>query len=165
MPPPGIPGAPLSFFGLSATMASVVIRSPAIDAAFCSAARTTLVGSMMPLVTRLTYSPFWASKPYEYWSFSRILPTTTEPSSPALSAIWRAGQESALRTMSTPVFWSSFCVRTFFSTSLAPGTGRMHRIVDAVLALLHLDLGRAADADHRDAAGELGEALLELLAV
>src|ERR1700737_4519254 len=39
MPPPGIPGAPLSFFGLSATMASVVIRSPAIDAAFCSAAR------------------------------------------------------------------------------------------------------------------------------
>src|ERR1700726_4612060 len=59
MPPPGLPGAPLSFFGLSATMASVVIRSPAIDAAFCSAARTTLVGLMMPLVTRLTYSPVW----------------------------------------------------------------------------------------------------------
>ena len=83
MPPPGIPGAALSFFGLSATMASVVIRSPAIDAAFCNAARTTLVGSMMPLVTRLTYSPFWASKPYEYWSFSRILPTMSDPSSPA----------------------------------------------------------------------------------
>ena len=130
MPPPGIPGAPLSFFGLSATMASVVIRSPAIDAAFCSAARTTLVGSMMPLVTRLTYSPFWASKPYEYWSFSRILPTMIDPSSPALMAIWRAGQESALRTISTPVFWSSFCVRTFFSTSPArrsatPPPGRM----------------------------------------
>src|SRR6266511_3355850 len=30
-----------------------------------------------------------------------------EPSSPALIAIWRAGQESALRTISTPVFWSS----------------------------------------------------------
>jgi hypothetical protein len=28
----------LAAFGLSATMASVVIRSPAIDAAFCSAA-------------------------------------------------------------------------------------------------------------------------------
>ena len=65
-PPPGIAGAPLSFFGLSATMASVVIRSPAIDAAFCRAARTTLVGSMMPLVTRFTYSPFWASKPKAY---------------------------------------------------------------------------------------------------
>jgi hypothetical protein len=32
IPPPGIPGAALSFFGLSATMASVVIKSPAIDA-------------------------------------------------------------------------------------------------------------------------------------
>jgi hypothetical protein len=39
-------------------MASVVIRSPAIDAAFCKAERTTFVGSMMPLLTRLTYSPF-----------------------------------------------------------------------------------------------------------
>ena len=45
------------------------------------------------------------------------------------------------------------------------GAGRMHRVVDAILALLHLDLGRAADADHRDAAGELGETLLQLLAV
>jgi hypothetical protein len=38
-------------------------------------------------------------------------------------------------------------------------------VVDAVLLLLHLDLGRAADADHRDAARELGQALLELLTV
>ena len=36
----------------------------------------------------------------------------TEPSSPALIAIWRAGQDSALRTISTPVFWSSFLVRS-----------------------------------------------------
>src|SRR5579863_228305 len=43
--------------------------------------------------------------------------------------------------------------------------GRVERVVDAVLLLLDLDLGRAADADHRDAAGELGEALLELLAI
>src|SRR5436190_679300 len=41
----------------------------------------------------------------------------------------------------------------------------VHRIVHAVLALLHLDLGRAADADHRDAARELGETLLQLLTV
>jgi hypothetical protein len=39
IPPMPPPGKPVSFFGLSATMASVVIRSPAIDAAFCSAAR------------------------------------------------------------------------------------------------------------------------------
>src|SRR5712691_5632006 len=45
------------------------------------------------------------------------------------------------------------------------GAGGVHRVVDSILALLHLDLGGPADADHRDAAGELGEALLELLAV
>src|SRR6478672_8177622 len=43
--------------------------------------------------------------------------------------------------------------------------GRMHRVINAILALLDLDLGRAADADHRDAAGELGQTLLQLLAV
>src|SRR5690606_15901445 len=42
---------------------------------------------------------------------------------------------------------------------------RVHGIVHAVLALLHFDLGGAADADHRNAAGELGQPLLQLLAV
>src|SRR6266851_10356859 len=46
MPPPGIAGAPPCFFGISATMASVVISSPAIDAAFCRAERTTLAKSL-----------------------------------------------------------------------------------------------------------------------
>ena len=45
------------------------------------------------------------------------------------------------------------------------GAGRVERVVDAVLALLHLDLGRAADLDHRNAAGELGQPLLQLLTV
>ena len=44
-------------------------------------------------------------------------------------------------------------------------TGRMHRIIKAVLALLDLDLGRAAYAGHRDAARELGQTLLQLLTV
>ena len=57
MPPPGIAGDPLSFFGRSATIASVVISRAAIDAAFCSAARTTLVGSIMPFFIMSTYSP------------------------------------------------------------------------------------------------------------
>ena len=43
--------------------------------------------------------------------------------------------------------------------------GGVKGVVDAVLLLLHLDFGRAADADHRDAAGELGETLLQLLLV
>src|ERR1700730_13886710 len=44
-------------------------------------------------------------------------------------------------------------------------TGRMHRVINAIPALPHLDLGCAADADHRDAARELGQTLLQLLAV
>src|SRR5260221_548284 len=46
------------FLGSSATIASVVIRRPATDAAPCSAARTPLAGSMMPLVMRLPLMPF-----------------------------------------------------------------------------------------------------------
>ena len=41
----------------------------------------------------------------------------------------------------------------------------MHSIVDAVLALLYLGLGGAADTDYRNAAGELGEPLLQFLLV
>src|SRR5207237_2636337 len=43
--------------------------------------------------------------------------------------------------------------------------GGLQRVLDAVLLLLHLGLGRSADLDDRDAARQLGEALLELLAV
>src|SRR5690606_25602866 len=45
------------------------------------------------------------------------------------------------------------------------GAGGVERVIDAILALLHLDLGRATDADDGDAARELGQTLLELLAV
>jgi hypothetical protein len=41
----------------------------------------------------------------------------------------------------------------------------MHGVVDAILALLDLHFGRAADSDHRYATGELGEPLLQLLAI
>ena len=43
--------------------------------------------------------------------------------------------------------------------------GGIERVIDAILALLHLDLGGAADLDHRNAAGELRQPLLQLLAV
>ena len=45
------------------------------------------------------------------------------------------------------------------------GTGGVEGVLDAVLGLLHLDLGGRADLDDGDAAGQLGETLLELLAV
>ena len=43
--------------------------------------------------------------------------------------------------------------------------GRVHRVLDAGLLLLHLGLGRRADLDHRHAADQLGQPLLQLLAV
>src|ERR1700730_8270188 len=41
----------------------------------------------------------------------------------------------------------------------------MHRIIHAILALLDFGFSRAADADHRDTACELGQTLLQLLTV
>ena len=41
----------------------------------------------------------------------------------------------------------------------------MHRILDAGLLFLHLGLGRRSYGDHRDAAGELRQPLLQLLPV
>src|SRR3981081_41303 len=115
-------------------------------------------------------------------------------------AIWRAGWDKALRTISTPVFWSSFFVRSplrcwearnratpppgtmpsstaarvaciasstrslrsFTSISVDPPT-RIHAPPPATLARR----ARAAPAarDPRAAAGELGQPLLQLLAV
>ena len=57
-PPGGMAGMGASFFGFSATIASVVMSSPAMDAASCRAIRTTFVGSIMPLETK---SPYWPS--------------------------------------------------------------------------------------------------------
>ena len=48
---------------------------------------------------------------------------------------------------------------------LEGGPRGLQRVLDAVLLLLHLGLGGRADLDDRDAAGELRQALLELLAV
>jgi hypothetical protein len=36
-------------------------------------------------------------------------------------------------------------------------TSRMHRVINAILALLYFSFGRATDTDHRDAACELGQ--------
>ena len=89
--PPGIAGAPDFFSGISATMASVVISRPATEAASWRAMRTTFAGSITPAWTRSPYSPVWALKPQLGSSLSVSLPTTIEPSTPALMAICRAG--------------------------------------------------------------------------
>src|SRR6266702_4187631 len=45
------------------------------------------------------------------------------------------------------------------------GAGRVQRVLDAGLSFLHLDFGRGADLDDRNAAGELGYPLLQLFLV
>ena len=107
------------------------------------------------------------------------MPTTIEPSTPAFSAIWRIGACSARLTMLMPASWSSLspfsrdrvgCLQQRDAAAdhdafLDRGARGIERVIDAVLALLHLDLGGAADLDHRNTAGQLGQALLQLLLV
>ena len=104
----------------------------------------------------------------------------TEPSAPALANICRAG---ALQCPAHDVD-ADFLVVVLGIEPTEPlagvkqrdaaagddafldrGAGRMHRVVDAILALLDLDFGRAADADDRDAARQLRQALLQLFLV
>ena len=106
-----------------------------------------------------------------------ILPTTMEPSTPAFSAVWLADGR-----LQGPAHDSDAGVLILVLALHRDRPGRLQqhhaadghdafldrrrgveRVVDAVLALLHLDLCGAADHDHRDAAGELRQALLQLL--
>src|SRR5215208_7006662 len=178
-PPPGIAGA-LSFLGASEIMASVVTSKPATDAAFWSAARTTLAGSTMPACSMSTYSSVCASKPKVCDLLSVIRPTTIEPSTPEFSAICRIGASSAFRTMLMPAWISGFSSLSLATACLArsrttppPGTipsSTAARVAwrasstRSFFSFTSTSVG-AANADHRDAAGEFRQALLELLLV
>jgi hypothetical protein len=62
-PPEGMDGIAGSSFGLSATMHWVVSMRDATLAAFCSANRVTLVGSMTPAAIMSSYLSVWALNP------------------------------------------------------------------------------------------------------
>src|SRR5918999_1462016 len=117
MPPPGMPAG--SFSGISATIASVVRMFFPIDAAFWSAERVTIAGAITPAATRSTISPVSALRPSFLPLALRTSLTTTEPSRPAFSAIWRSGSSSARRTICAPVrsspskasSWMASCAR------------------------------------------------------
>ena len=79
--PPAMP-AP-AFSGGSATIASVMRMFLAIEAAFCSAERVTIVGSMIPALTRSSTSFVSTFRPWPLVALRTWL-TTTEPSRPAL---------------------------------------------------------------------------------
>ena len=98
---------------------------------------------------------------------------------PELKAICFSGASSATRTMFAPVASSPVELQLLQRRSrlqqghaatgddalLDGGLGVADRVLDAVLALLELHLGGGAGLDHRNTAGQLGQALLQLLAV
>ena len=168
-----------SFF--STTTHSVVRSRPAIDAAFCSAVRVTLVGSMTPALTRSSYAS--VSGVVAEVLVLRLLAPSRRRSSPrrprsgrssGSAPRWRGGRcrrRSARPRQALEPCRARVCARS--SATPPPGhdalfdrgAGRVQRVLDPGLLLLHLGLGRGADVDHRHAAGELRQPLLELLLV
>ena len=143
--------------------------------------RTTLGRIDDPRVEHVDILPrIWASNPKALLAFSSTLPATTAPSTPAFSAIWRSGCWMARAyDPNSGILVGVFAVETGqdlagmdqggtatgHDTFLYGGAGGVQGVIDAVLALLHLDLGRAADADYRNAAGQLGQAFVQFLLV
>ena len=173
------PAWPPSLSGMSVMSASVVRSSDAIDAAFCSAIRSTLVGSMIPACIMSTYSFVSASK----------------PCASVLGGLHLLDHDGALepgvlhdppdRLLERPphdVDAGRLVARELEVVEGLRGAEQRHaaarhdallhgrprrveRILDARLLLLHLGLGRGADLDDGDAAGQLGQPLLQLLPV
>src|ERR1700745_1074221 len=160
-PPGGIPAAPLGS-GLSATMPSVVIKSPATEAASCSATRTTLVGSIIrpppspcsrPAVRHNRNSGRPCRSAYRRRSTRqcRHFPRSGEPATG-----WPCGRSRCRPSVRGVEAFQNLARKeqrhtgTGENTFLDRGLGCVHAILDAVFALLHLDLAAAADTDHRD---------------
>ena len=116
-----IPGAPAGIAGVSSLMlettASVVRSVPATLVAFCNALLVTFAGSRIPFFTMSTYSSCKASNPVPT-SLSLTLLMITEPSSPALAAMWYNGASRAFNTTFAPVLASPSRVSTILATSL-----------------------------------------------
>ena len=180
MPPPGIAGMADFFSGLSATSASVVSTRPAIDAAFCSAARVTLAGSMTPGLHQVLelagggVEADGAGLPLDLRHDDGALETGVVGDEPgrrleglvdgpgtgglvALEALDQVADGGAGPEQGDAA--------TGDDTLLDGGPGGRQRVLDAVLLLLELHLGGGADLDDGHAAGQLGQPLLELLAV
>ena len=162
--------------GFSTTADSVVSTMAAIDAAFCSAERVTLAGSMMPAFTMSTHSPVAALKPSavalgaDLLDDDRALEAGVLRDAPGglgqrVAHDLRAGRLVALQVeLVERGLGADQRDAAAGDDALFDGrAGRRDGVLDAVLLLLELDLGGRADLDHGDAAGELGEPLLELL--
>ncbi len=172
-------GSRLHFSGTSATMNSVVRMFLAIEAAFCRAERVTMEGSMMPALTMSSYSPVAMFRPMPLAGLdlvhhdgafqAGVVGQLTE------GLFEGAGDDLLTRAVVDVVGLLSTLTAATALTSTTPPPGTMpssraarvafEGVFDSVLLLLHLDLGRRADLDDGDAAGQLRQALLQLLAV
>ena len=151
-----------------------------MEAAFWRAERVTLAGSMMPAFTMSAHS-MAASKPMPFFSFFARSDDDRAVHAGVLGDLAQGLLEGALDDLEADLL---VVARTWTGRpSRAPGrldegdaaagddafldggAGCREGVLDAVLLLLHLDLGGRADVDHGHAAGELGQALLELLLV
>ena len=91
-----------SFSGISATAASVVKNTLAIDEEFCKALLVTLVGSTIPASIMFTYSSLYASNPISGSAFITFC-TITAPSRPAFIAICLNGSSNAFLIILAPI--------------------------------------------------------------
>ena len=174
--------AACSFFasGISVIVASVSSRTLATETAFSSAMRTTLVGSMMPASTRSTYCLRAASKPRLPSLVQHAADHDAAVDGGVLGDLPRRRLERPAQDLHAGalVAFASRLLRLHGGDAAqqrqaAAGhdalghrrLGGADRVVERLLLRLHLRFGRRADADHRDAAGELGQPLLQLLPV
>src|SRR5882672_2820844 len=168
MPPPGMLG--FSSSGASVITASVVNTSDAIETAFWSAERVTLVGSTIPDWKRSSYCPVAALYPIAPFCV-RSRSATMEPSAPALEAIVFRGASSAWPTMSIPdrssPFASSETSAGWARRRATPPPGTMpSSTADLVAASASSTRAFFSFSSTSVAAPrELGEALLQFLLV
>src|SRR5436190_929895 len=152
MPPAADPARARS--GRSVTKASVVRMMAATEAAFSSADRVTLAGSMIPALIRSVYCSVTTSKP----SFgfvccrTRRFWTTTDPSSPALFTSCRVGSSRARFRISTPTCmsgarWSSLSARAAASNATPPPGVLDRRVLKLLAELVGDDLAAGEDGD------------------
>ena len=179
-PPWSPPGIGAAFFsGISQIMASVVSIKALIEAAFCRAERVTLVGSMTPAFTRSSYSAgggvvaevgFLACADLldDDGAFpaavaddlaNRLLAGAADDVDADLLV---AFQLELLESRSRAQQSHAAARDDAFLDRRASG---MQSILHASLLLLHFGLGGRADLDHRHAAGQLRQPLLQLLAI
>ena len=175
----GMGGSPS---GTSVMRHSVVRAMAATDAVFCRAERVTLAGSMMLAFSRSSNSPVTALRPTEPVSRSTWLhddhalqagvdgdPAQAAPRAPRRTMLAPGAPRRPSRLdgqlldrLAGP---DEGGAAAGDDALLDGGAGRREGVLDAVLLLLQLDLGGGADLEDGDAAGQVGQPLLQLLLV